>query len=635
MSYGLIAALAWGISTIAATQATRRVGTYTALLVSQLLGAGCLGLLAVVMRPPLAGLHGLTLAGLAAAGLFSLAGWATYYLALEAGPVGVVSAVAASYGGIAAVLAVLVLGEHLGRAGGAGVILVVAGVGLAVAQVSSGSGAAGQRSGIMLALLSAATYGVFSFLLGGFSAHVGWLAAALATYGSSVAALLAGLPFRRARNRRARRAAPRDQVTAGIVPWPGPAPVHHDLAGGDWPEPARPAGDCRPGRAAPAGYVVPSANGSSARGLASRPQEPGYRSGLGWAAAAGLTEAVALAVFSRGGEAGLVALTAAVASLYPVIPLAAGVVLFRERLRWRQVLGVACIVAGLVMISLGKDAMGMMLAPGQAAMARPLVAVSGILGLAAAVPMTVRVTRGKTRPQPASWGSRAGLMILGGVAAVAAGMLPAAAFGLGCGAAAALIAVLALRIPAARREKPARIPLWPGVTARPGLICLAGGLASLALLAVARDPDAAVAAAVATGLIAYAPARVRAWRAPGGGLAAGNALFIAVAAAALAAAAQARYLLVAAAIAYPLYEVAADGVAAVLAAARRPAAGSPGSAGRDRVVAGTVPLPGPAPVHHDVVDGDLSEPAWRDLTAAAPGAVRAWPPGRATAGAGR
>ena len=101
------------------------------------------------------------------------------------------------------------------------------------------------------------------------------------------------------------------------------------------------------------------------------------------------------------------AVTAAVSSLYPIIPLAAGLVVFHERLRWRQVLGVACIVAGLVMIGLGKDAMGTMLARGEEVMRAPLVSVSVILSLAGAVPIVVQVLRGKARPQPVSWGLRA------------------------------------------------------------------------------------------------------------------------------------------------------------------------------------------------------------------------------------
>ena len=363
MTYGLIAALAWGISTIAAAGAARRIGTYTALLVSQLVGAGFLGLLAVMMRPSLAGLDGLALPGLAGAGLLGLLGWLTYYKALEDGPVGVVSAIAATYGGVAAVLAVLVLGERLGLSGGAGVILAIGGVGLAAAGSSGGLAAGGiARWGILLALVSAATYGAGSFLLGGFSAQVGWLAAALVAYGSSVAALVVVLPFRR--------------------------------AGG------------RAGGAAPPPDLRQSATRDGESGLG----RPGYRPGLGWAAAAGLTEAVALAAFSRGGQAGQVAVTAAVSSLYPIIPLAAGRVVFRERLRWRQVLGVACIIAGLVMISLGQEAMGTMLARGEQVIRAPLVFVSVILILAGTVPIVV--LRGKARPQPVSWGlrARAGLL---------------------------------------------------------------------------------------------------------------------------------------------------------------------------------------------------------------------------------
>jgi drug/metabolite transporter (DMT)-like permease len=370
VTYGPIAALAWGISTIAAAWAARRIGTYRALLVSQLVGAGFLGLLAVMVRPSLPGFDGLTLLGLAGAGLLGLLGWLTYYQALRDGPVGVVSAIAATYGGVAAVLAVLVLGERLGLSGGAGVILAVGGVVLAAAR-SGGGPAAGEvaRSGIVLALVSAAAYGVGSFLLGGLSAQVGWLAAALVAYGSSVAALVLVLPFRR-------------------------------------------AGKGRAGGAAPPRDLRQSATCEGEPGTASGRGGPGYRPGLGWAAAAGLTEAVALAAFSRGSQAGQVAVTAAVSSLYPIIPLAAGLVIFHERLRWRQVLGVACIIAGLVLISLGTDVMAAMLARGEQVITAPLVYVSVILGLAGAVPIVARVLRGKARPQPVSWGlrARAGLL---------------------------------------------------------------------------------------------------------------------------------------------------------------------------------------------------------------------------------
>ena len=438
MIYGLVAAAAWGLSTIAAAQAARRIGTYAALLASQLLGAALLGLLAAVVRPPLADLHGLTLLGLVGAGLLGLIGWLTYYRALESGPVGVVSAVAATYGGIAALLAVIALGEHLGAGGGAGVILAVGGVVMAAAQ-ASGSKAAGKArgsgialvlasvvtygtgsfalggfsarvgwlaaafrraaekargSGVALALASAVTYGTGSFALGGFSARVGWLAAALVAYGSSVAALVLAMPFRLARGRGlAVAAVPAGDVLAGVLPGFGLAPVHHDRLDGDCSEAARlargrglavaavPAGDVLAGVLPGFGLApvhhdrldgdwseaalalvpqcrMPARSARSLRpGVASNGDGSAYRRrrlvpGYAWAAAAGVTEAAALAAFSRGGQAGQVAITAAVSSLYPLIPLAAGLWLFGERLRTRQILGVALIVAGLVMISL-------------------------------------------------------------------------------------------------------------------------------------------------------------------------------------------------------------------------------------------------------------------------------------------
>jgi len=134
MIYGLIAAAAWGISTIAAVNASRRVGTYAAVLASQLLGTAALGLAAAVQHPALAGAGTLVLLGLAGAGLLGLAGWLSYYRALQDGPVSVVSAIGASYGGVTATLAVTVLGERLEIAGGAGLAAAVCGVVLAAAR---------------------------------------------------------------------------------------------------------------------------------------------------------------------------------------------------------------------------------------------------------------------------------------------------------------------------------------------------------------------------------------------------------------------------------------------------------------------------------------------------------------------
>jgi len=246
--YGLIAAVGWGASAIAATNAARRAGTYIAVLSSQGTGVVVLVLLAVFLRPPLGAISAPAALGLVGAGLLGLVGYLTFYRALEyGGAVGMVSAISATYGGITTLLAVIVLGEHLSGFGSAGVVLAVVGVGLA----------------------SASTPG---------TAEVPPIAVA--------------------------------EPIVGIAPGP-----------------------------------------SATRSR--RKTRSASTSGMIWATAAGLTDVIGLLAFSRGGQSGQVALTAAVSSVFPAIPLVAGLVIFGERLGRGQLLGVTLIIAGLVMIGLG------------------------------------------------------------------------------------------------------------------------------------------------------------------------------------------------------------------------------------------------------------------------------------------
>ena len=303
MIYGLIAAIGWGTSAIAATNAARRAGTYIAVLSGQGVGVAVLVILAAFLHPALGAIDLATAIGLVGAGLLGLLGYLTFYRALEyGGAVGLTSAISATYGGITTLLAVIVLGEHIGRLGAAGVVLAVTGTALASASSSSTAemppiavaepivgvapapsrGRRLSRAGVPLALASAVTYGVGGFLLGGYSARAGALGSALIAHGASVTALLLALPFL------GRRQA-----------WRASAP------------------------------------------------------GTIWAVAAGLTDVVGLLGFAGGGQAGQVAVTAAVSSVYPAIPLLAGLVMFGERLgRW-QLVGVTLIIAGLVLIGVG------------------------------------------------------------------------------------------------------------------------------------------------------------------------------------------------------------------------------------------------------------------------------------------
>jgi len=89
------------------------------------------------------------------------------------------------------------------------------------------------------------------------------------------------------------------------------------------------------------------------------------------------------------------------------------------------------------------------------------------------------------KPVVMSWLVWTAILGIGGTAALYDGQLAAAVFTLAEGAGCVLVAVLAMRIPADRRDEPARMPL-PGGRIRLDVLCLPGAAAGLVLLAVAR-----------------------------------------------------------------------------------------------------------------------------------------------------
>jgi drug/metabolite transporter (DMT)-like permease len=69
--------------------------------------------------------------------------------------------------------------------------------------------------------------------------------------------------------------------------------------------------------------------------------------------AAGTLDATGYLVFNRGAEIGEVAITSAAAASYPVIPIVVGLLALRERVAWHQLVGVAGVLLGMVVLSLG------------------------------------------------------------------------------------------------------------------------------------------------------------------------------------------------------------------------------------------------------------------------------------------
>jgi drug/metabolite transporter (DMT)-like permease len=317
MTYGLLSALSWGISTVLAAVAARRIGALRTVVLGEMAGLAGYLTLFLVGHFSFQGV-GSTAWWLVLAGVIAVAGYLALYRGLESGHVGLVSAISACYGGVIALLSVLLLGEHLSVAAVFGVVATVVGVMLSVMRRNAvpDSGAAGAAPaelapitqatglpasvspapdrpgagaqaamvgapaiGVAFGLAAALCYGVGGFMIGRYTRDLGWLVPVVIARGGAMVVLL------------------------GLLATPL----------------RRPAG----GRLAP---------------------------GLAWALAAGLTDAAGLIFFARGDQVGLVAVTAAVSSAYPIIPLVGGVLIFRERLMRQQVGGTILILAGLILL---------------------------------------------------------------------------------------------------------------------------------------------------------------------------------------------------------------------------------------------------------------------------------------------
>jgi drug/metabolite transporter (DMT)-like permease len=304
MSYGLLSALSWGVSTLMAAAAARRIGALRTVVIGELAGLAGYWTLFLTGHFSLRGLGG----GdpqtwlLVLAGVIAVAGYLAMYRGLESGHVGLVSAISACYGGVIAALSVVLLHERLTVAAVAGVAATVAGVMLAVtrretsqapgalnpgaltpgAPAPAASSVRAPAIGAVFGLVAALCYGVGGFMIGRYSISLGWLVPVVVARGGAMVLLLVLL----------------------ATPLRGPAVT----------------------RLGP---------------------------GVAWALAAGLADAAGLVFFTRGDQVGLVAVTAAVSSAYPVIPLVGGLLLFRERLQRQQAGGAVLILAGLVLLGLG------------------------------------------------------------------------------------------------------------------------------------------------------------------------------------------------------------------------------------------------------------------------------------------
>ena len=371
MTYGLLSALCWGISTLLAAMAARRIGALRTVAIGE---AVALAGYWILFTTGHFSLHG---AGpvawlLILAGVIGVGGYLAMYRGLESGHVGLVSAISACYGGVIAVLSVVLLHERLTVAAAVGIVATVAGVMLAVTR-RSGTGSA------PVVPESATVPAVANTPVDAAPTASATPATSTASAGNAAPANSAG-PVRAASATSAASATTGHATLAGATPATGIA--SDTLA---VPAAAAPAIGAVFGVAAALlygvggfmigrysrnlGWLLPVVVARSGAmvfllGLLATPLRgpaPGRRwaprsqalSGIAWAVAAGLVDAAGLVAFTRGDQVGLVAITAAVSSAYPVIPLIGGLLLFRERLMRWQAGGAVLILAGLVLLGLG------------------------------------------------------------------------------------------------------------------------------------------------------------------------------------------------------------------------------------------------------------------------------------------
>ncbi len=293
MTYGLLSALSWGISTLLAAVAARRIGALRTVVLGEVAALASLLLVFILGHFSLNGV-GNTAWLLILAGVIGVGGYLSLYRGLESGHIGLVSAISACYGGVIVVLSVLLLHERLTATAVAGIVATIVGVMLAVLrrQAAPDEGAPGEAGsavtvkapaiGAAFGLAAALFYGVGGFMLGRYTRDLGWLVPVVVARCGAMVLLL------------------------GLLATPLRGPAGARLSQGLW-----------------------------------------------WAVAAGLIDAAGVVCFARGDQVGLISVTGAVSSAYPLISIIGGLLLFRERLRPAQVGGAALILTGLVLLGLG------------------------------------------------------------------------------------------------------------------------------------------------------------------------------------------------------------------------------------------------------------------------------------------
>lgn len=292
---GLTAALAWGVTDTVATVASRRIGSLRATAGTQLTSVVVLTTLMLGTGAALPVDPAVVVLSLAC-GMVAAVAYVAFFTALLHGPVSVVSPVVSTYGGLTVVLSVLLLGEALAPGQVLGVAVATGGV--VLASVTFGRGLRGARpagQGVSYAIVALVAFAALTVVMSGPIRAVGWLPVLFLARIANAGSVWTILGVSRQR---------------------------------------RPAGP------APAGPAPPGERAIDRRAL-------------GLVLVAGLLDIGGFIAFAVGLEISRTWLIGISSSFGPVIVVAAGVLLFGERPRPLQWLGLGFVAASVFLIALG------------------------------------------------------------------------------------------------------------------------------------------------------------------------------------------------------------------------------------------------------------------------------------------
>jgi drug/metabolite transporter (DMT)-like permease len=287
---GLTAALTWGLTDVAAMVASRRVGSLAATAGTQVVTLLVLVSLALATGTGLPA-DPAVVATAFGCGIISAVAYLAFYTALRHGPITVVSPVVSMYGGLTVVLSILLLGERLAPTQVLGVAVATSGIVLAAVAFDGGLRRARPVGpGVAYALVALVAFAAVTVILSGPIRAAGWLPVLLVARIANAGTVCAILGTTRLRRRS------------------GPATL-----------PAR-----RLDRRV-AGLVL----------------------------AAGLLDVAGFIAFAVGLQVSETWLVGITSSFGPVVAVAVGVLVFGERPRSVQWLGLAFVLASVFLIALG------------------------------------------------------------------------------------------------------------------------------------------------------------------------------------------------------------------------------------------------------------------------------------------